>query len=204
MKKILDTSGNCLLEMPSGTGKSVAILSLIFSYLQTSHESRRLIYLTRTVSETQKIHDEARKVIKCLRDDNAERIPIFCLGVSSRYNLCVHKTVSSLPNAVECDSACRDLTASWVREKARHLPDIETCPYYEGYVNNVSDYFHPGVCSLADSRKVGYENTICPYFLTRNALTKPNINVIVGCYAYLLDPKVAEIIGLLLNYFVWE
>lgn len=31
-----------------------------------------------------------------------------------------------------CDSQCRKLTASWVREAKANSPDIETCQFYEG------------------------------------------------------------------------
>ena len=31
-----------------------------------------------------------------------------------------------------CDSQCRKLTASWVREAKANNPDIETCQFYEG------------------------------------------------------------------------
>lgn len=32
LKKTLDVRGHCVLEMPSGTGKTVSLLSLIISY----------------------------------------------------------------------------------------------------------------------------------------------------------------------------
>jgi DNA excision repair protein ERCC-2 len=34
LKKTLDAEGHCVLEMPSGTGKTVSLLSLIVSYIQ--------------------------------------------------------------------------------------------------------------------------------------------------------------------------
>ena len=36
LKETLDAGGHCVLEMPSGTGKTVSLLSLIVSYMQAS------------------------------------------------------------------------------------------------------------------------------------------------------------------------
>lgn len=48
-KKIetLDAGGHCVLEMPSGTGKTVSLLSLIVAYQQFMPEKRKLIYCSR-------------------------------------------------------------------------------------------------------------------------------------------------------------
>jgi DNA excision repair protein ERCC-2 len=40
----LDAGGHCVLEMPSGTGKTVTLLSLIVAYQQYYPEHRKLIY----------------------------------------------------------------------------------------------------------------------------------------------------------------
>jgi Rad3-related DNA helicase len=43
----LDAGGHCVLEMPSGTGKTVSLLSLIVAYQQYYPEHRKLIYCSR-------------------------------------------------------------------------------------------------------------------------------------------------------------
>ena len=40
----LDGGGHCVLEMPSGTGKTISLLSLIVAYQQYYPEHRKLIY----------------------------------------------------------------------------------------------------------------------------------------------------------------
>lgn len=45
----LDAGGHCVLEMPSGTGKTVSLLSLIVAYQQYYPEHRKLIYCSRMV-----------------------------------------------------------------------------------------------------------------------------------------------------------
>lgn len=46
----LDAGGHCVLEMPSGTGKTVSLLSLIVAYQQYKPEKRKLIYCSRLSS----------------------------------------------------------------------------------------------------------------------------------------------------------
>lgn len=40
LKRTLDANGHCVLEMPSGTGKTVSLLSLIVSYQKVSSLNR--------------------------------------------------------------------------------------------------------------------------------------------------------------------
>ena len=55
LKRSLDAQGHCLLEMPSGTGKTVCLLSLITAYLMAHPDRGKLIYCTRTVPEMEKV-----------------------------------------------------------------------------------------------------------------------------------------------------
>jgi Rad3-related DNA helicase len=47
--------GPCVLEMPSGTGKTVSLLSLITSYQLAHPEVGKLVYCSRTVPEIEKV-----------------------------------------------------------------------------------------------------------------------------------------------------
>lgn len=48
--------GHCVLEMPSGTGKTVSLLALIVAYLQVNkHDLTKLVYCSRTVQEINKV-----------------------------------------------------------------------------------------------------------------------------------------------------
>ena len=56
LKRALDNGrtggkGHALLEMPTGTGKTVCLLSLITSYQRQHPQVGKLIYCTRTVPE---------------------------------------------------------------------------------------------------------------------------------------------------------
>uniref|UniRef100_A0A8C9HCX6 General transcription and DNA repair factor IIH helicase subunit XPD n=1 Tax=Piliocolobus tephrosceles TaxID=591936 RepID=A0A8C9HCX6_9PRIM len=63
LKKTLDNNGHCVLEMPTGTGKTVAIFSLITSYQYHKKDDDKFIFCTRTVAEMEKSLIELKKVI---------------------------------------------------------------------------------------------------------------------------------------------
>ncbi|EWC76666.1 hypothetical protein C923_02696 [Plasmodium falciparum UGT5.1] len=64
LKKTLDSEGHCVLEMPTGTGKTVAIFSLITSYQYHKKDEGKFIFCTRTVAEMEKSLIELKKVIQ--------------------------------------------------------------------------------------------------------------------------------------------
>ena len=72
LKQALDAKGHVMLESPTGTGKTVSLLSLITAY-QAAHGEKvgKLIFATRTVNEIRNCMEELKKVItfrrKCIR-----------------------------------------------------------------------------------------------------------------------------------------
>ena len=86
--------GHCLLEMPSGTGKTVTLLSLIVAYMKNYPlELTRLIYCSRTVPELEKVMEELRKLIQYYEKEVPGEQNIVGLALSSRKNLCIHPQV---------------------------------------------------------------------------------------------------------------
>ena len=63
LKQSLDAGGHCLLEMPTGTGKTVCLLSLITSYQFSNPSAGKLIYCTRTVPEMNSVMEELSTVL---------------------------------------------------------------------------------------------------------------------------------------------
>ncbi|KAG2489082.1 hypothetical protein HYH03_012516 [Edaphochlamys debaryana] len=119
LKRSLDARGHCLLEMPTGTGKTITLLSLITSYQLAHKEVGKLIYCTRTVPEMEKVLSELSELVSY----RSQHLPqgagsILALGLSSRKNLCVHPRVAEEGSRESVDAGCRRLTASWVRERA--------------------------------------------------------------------------------------
>ena len=63
LKQTLDGGGHCLLEMPTGTGKTVCLLSLITSYQFANPGAGKLVYCTRTVPEMNSVMEELATVL---------------------------------------------------------------------------------------------------------------------------------------------
>ncbi|XP_010278066.1 PREDICTED: DNA repair helicase XPD isoform X2 [Nelumbo nucifera] len=195
LKRALDARGHCLLEMPTGTGKTIALLSLITSYaLSKPSNPPKLLYCTRTVHEMEKTLAELRLLHDYQLSQLGPSARILALGLSSRKNLCINPSVVSGSSRDSVDAACRKLTASWVRAMAIENPNIPTCCFFENYEKAGSDaMLPPGVYTLQDLRAFGKEKGWCPYFLARHMVQLAN--VVVYSYQYLLDPKVAGIIS---------
>lgn len=93
LKRTLDARGHCLLEMPTGTGKTITLLSLITSYMLAHPEMGKLIYCTRTVHEMEKVLEELRKLQAYQEKELGKAAKMLALGLSSRKNLCIHPEV---------------------------------------------------------------------------------------------------------------
>ncbi|CAK0735965.1 hypothetical protein CVIRNUC_000669 [Coccomyxa viridis] len=198
LKHALDAKGHCLLEMPTGTGKTITLLSLITSYQLAHPEVGKLIYCTRTVPEMEKVLQELKELVdyrdRYLHGPGMEGPKILALGLSSRKNLCIHPRVAEEGSRESCDSQCRKLTASWVREAKANNPDIETCQFYEGLeAVGAEGVMDAGVYTLQDMREYGRKKGWCPYFLARHMLAFAN--VMVYNYQYMLDPKVSNMVS---------
>ncbi|KAG1891003.1 hypothetical protein F4604DRAFT_386121 [Suillus subluteus] len=198
LKRTLDATGHCVLEMPSGTGKTVSLLSLIVSYQQFYPTKRKLIYCSRTVPEIEKALAELKRLmayrIKFAEtpEQKAKEESFMGLGLTSRKNLCIHPDVSKEKKGKIVDARCRDLTNSATCEKGRADPgSVELCDWHENLGKGEPGSLIPsGIWTLADVLQHGRENKTCPYFTVRRMM--PFVDVIIYSFHYLLDPKVAE------------
>ncbi|EGS23598.1 uncharacterized protein CTHT_0002930 [Thermochaetoides thermophila DSM 1495] len=191
LKKTLDAGGNCVLEMPSGTGKTITLLSLIVAYQQHYAEHRKLIYCSRTMSEIEKALVELKALMK-FRAERLGYVEEFRgLGLTSRKNLCLHPSVKREKSGTIVDARCRSLTAGFVKEKKQRGEDVDVCIYHDNL-----DLLEPhnlipnGIWTLDNLLKYGEEHKQCPYFTARRMLQY--CNVVIYSYHYLLDPKIAE------------
>ncbi|KAI1104435.1 putative excision repair protein rhp3 [Jackrogersella minutella] len=191
LKRTLDAGGHCVLEMPSGTGKTVSLLSLIIAYQQHYPEHRKLIYCSRTMSEIEKALAELKALMK-FRADELGRVEDFRgLGLTSRKNLCLHPSVKREKSGAVVDARCRSLTAGFVKEKKDKGESVDTCIYHDNL-----DLLEPhnlvpnGVWTLDGLLRYGEQHKQCPYFTARRMMQY--CDVIIYSYHYLLDPKIAE------------
>ena len=135
LKQILDAHSHGVLEMPTGTGKTVTLFSFITSYQLAHPNLGRLIYCTRTVAEMEKALLELKTVINyrikelqkdklALQETNISTSEneilngsILAIGMSARRNLCINPSVISNSDRDKIDAMCRSMTAPWVRAK---------------------------------------------------------------------------------------
>ena len=78
-----------MLEMPTGTGKTITLLSLITSYQRAHPAMGKLLYCTRTIPEMEKVLEEL-KVLEAHRDElfgQDRKDKLFAVGLTSRRNL---------------------------------------------------------------------------------------------------------------------
>jgi DNA excision repair protein ERCC-2 len=105
--------------MPSGTGKTVSLLSLIVAYQlvcfpigiswclplltrqQHYPERRKLVYCSRTVPEIEKALAELKRLMEYRASTENEIDDFLGIGLTSRKNLCVHPEVRIWPHAYE-------------------------------------------------------------------------------------------------------
>ncbi|KAF5330740.1 hypothetical protein D9619_005756 [Psilocybe cf. subviscida] len=183
LKRTLDATGHCVLEMPSGTGKTVSLLSLIVSYQQFFPTKRKLIYCSRTVPEIEKALTELKRLmdyrIKMAEtEEEKEKESTFMgLGLTSRKNLCINpeifKVVKEKKGKV-VDARCRDLTNSVACEKGRADPgSVELCDWHENLGKmEPGSLIPPGIWTLADVLEYGREKGVCPYFAVRRMVAE--------------------------------
>lgn len=126
------STGHCLLEMPTGTGKTACLLAIVLAYKKKFAKIGKLIYCTRTVPEMNKCMAELDRLVKARKEDslatNGTEEKILGLCLSSRKNMCVHKALEEAGDVESVDSFCRTMTASWVREKGS---SANLCSFYE-------------------------------------------------------------------------
>jgi len=199
LKKAIDQKGHALLEMPTGTGKTVCLVSLITSYQLQYPHTGKLIYCTRTVPEMVKCMEEIKRVmeyrVKLLGPQGDKNVLALCL--SSRRNMCIHPRINEEGDRETVDTLCRQMTASWVRAKAAKEGNgggTALCDFYENYERDGTNAEIPrGVYSLEDLKTLGEQKGWCPYFMTRHLLH--HATILVYNYQYMLDPKVSNLVS---------
>ncbi|CAL1526767.1 unnamed protein product [Lymnaea stagnalis] len=195
LKRTLDAKGHCVLEMPSGTGKTVSLLSLIIAYMRANPlDVTKMIYCSRTVPELEKVVEEMRGLLDYYIQETGEVPNFLGLALSSRKNMCVHPEVSKERDGKLVDGRCHQLTASFVRNRHKSNRDVPICDFYEDFdANGRNVPLPPGIFGLDELREYGRQRGWCPYFLARYAMSQAN--VIVYSYYYLLDPKIADLVS---------
>uniref|UniRef100_H3B2F0 DNA 5'-3' helicase n=1 Tax=Latimeria chalumnae TaxID=7897 RepID=H3B2F0_LATCH len=197
LKRTLDAKGHGVLEMPSGTGKTVSLLSIIVAYQRMyPMEVTKLIYCSRTVPEIEKVIEELRKLLDYYEKQTGEKMMFLGLALSSRKNLCIHPEVSPPRTGVMIKKKKPPpfyslLPAFQLCENVSLYPG---CLFLQEFDANGRQVPLPsGVYNLDDLKTYGKFKGWCPYFLARYTIL--HANVVVYSYHYLLDPKIADLVS---------
>ncbi|CCW62663.1 unnamed protein product [Phytomonas sp. EM1] len=189
LKRGLDQGGHMVLEMPSGTGKTISLLSILVAYLHHHpSEKRKVIYCTRTVEEMTKTMNEMKKLLKRWEIEGERLRPLLGVCLTAKKNLCVNSQVTSNSNPDDVDAGCRSITAPW--------QDEDRCSYFDT-LDQLSIELPPGVYSLDDLKCFGEEHHVCPYYLARKSLVAADL--VVHSYLYMVDPIVSGVVREFLN-----
>jgi DNA excision repair protein ERCC-2 len=151
-----------LLESPTGSGKTIAILYHIMS----KYPERRVVFLTRTNSQGENLLREARAL-------GIDRVMTF-LG---RGEMCLYRGQGSemaLGNPEEQSNYCRTLVE-------RNKRGGGGCPYSTDYGGS----WKKTIMSQEDFLELGKEG-FCPYFAQKNLAG--NAHFIVTTYSFFLNP----------------
>ena len=207
--KALQQSKNCLLESPTGTGKTLTLLCAALAWQQKELEQARLpapadtkegskeslakaapmsriFYCTRT-------HKQLEQVAKQLNNTiYKDRIRMTLL--SSRDNYCVHPTVSKGPNK---NHECAKLTRPNRDIAPEGFVPSSACGYYERLRGKTAADYLRGSGMKQIPRVFDIEqftdycqstHAICPYFTSRLLIN--DVHIILCPYNYLIDPRV--------------
>ena len=196
----MNSSQNCLLESPTGTGKTAALLCASLAWLEneTKKNPQRellVIYASRTHSQLQQVVDQLKKT-------PYKNTPMVIL--SSRKQTCINKEAQK-SGAV--DVMCEIMRANHVEATREHPKDsggFPTCSFYAnfkkngpGFENYLRERAEGGPVEpwdLEDLGKFGTRCTTCPYYEIREV--QKNAKLVLCTYNHLLHPWIRIALGL--------
>ncbi|OAG30001.1 DNA excision repair protein ERCC-2 [Nematocida displodere] len=192
--EVVQGKGHCLLEMPTGTGKTIALLSFLVSYqvhlmtqgvgseqikkegMKRTQNVFRLVYCTRTTAELEKVLAELKGLYAYIKEYIPD-LEYTGIGMAARRTLCLNEEVLKEKETKLINKACK------------HLKN--NCQYFKGYVEDQT--LPPGIYTL-DELKAHCQSTVkCPYYLARALM--PLSDCIVYTYNYMIDPKINELVS---------
>lgn len=184
MKTVISTisgSGHALIEMPCGTGKTIALLASVLSYQLHCRQRDapfKVVYCSRTVSEIDKTLLELKALVAYIGTENQQAVSSYLgIGLSSRQNMCVNEQAQC---SKDVDLACRKMV--------NRLEGLK-CDFYE----NTRAEILPGIYTFDEIKKYSSERGMCPYYLVRECLD--SADCIVYSYNYLLDPAIHPVVS---------
>jgi regulator of telomere elongation helicase 1 len=169
---------NALLESPTGTGKTLCLLTASLAWLNTHNNNNnnkkapvepgaercKIIYASRTHSQLTQLARELKAT--------AYRPAVATLG--SRSLMCVHPKVSQKAgNAL--NAACRAMVSK------------RACAYHDA-VESKKAQFAQHILDIEELVQLGRDEDVCPYYMSREL--EVGADLVLMPYNYLLDPSI--------------
>ncbi|KAL6121161.1 rad15 [Nucleospora cyclopteri] len=173
----LGSKGHILIEMPSGTGKTISLLSATVSYLIFCRKTKKpfqIVYCSRTLQEISKALQELKNLINYIK--KYVEFDFLGVGLSAKRNMCINET--ALKGNVEL-----------ICKKMINRLENTKCDFYENKTYKIPN----GVYDFEDLKKMGRKEGFCPYYLVRDVLTE--CDCIIYPYNYIIDPVISNIVS---------
>lgn len=206
--KALQQSKHCLLESPTGTGKTLTLLCASLAWQQKEIEQNRMAAIDDNKDKTSesatrpapisrifyctRTHKQLEQVAKQL-GNTVYKDKIRMTLLSSRENYCIHPIVSKGPNKNhECVKVTRP-----DRHNAGVRGFKSECGFYERLKGkSASDYMRvggskqlPRVFDIEQfTEYCQTTHAICPYYTSRLLIN--DVQIILCPYNYLIDPRI--------------
>lgn len=158
------TNSHCLIESPTGTGKSLSIICSVLGYLQSQSEKPQIFICSRTHKQLDQLIEQLRKT------SYNPRITI----LGSRNQYCINSKLKDTPDK---NKGCQELLKS------------KNCNYFNGkekLMKKMSDKLF----DIEELKVEGKKCTGCPYFASR--LLQTEGEVIFAPYNYLIETSIRE------------
>lgn len=166
--KALASREHAILESPTGTGKTISLLTSCLAYVKKAREKGnydiKILYMSRTHSQLQQVIKELRKTVY--------RPRMMIMG--SRDHLCVNPTLNNIKG-------------NFKKIRCQHMVKQRTCNYNTNLKSYTSHYILDTIFDIEDLVEVGKRARICPYYYSRGKIDDRDI--IFMPYNYLLDKR---------------
>ncbi|KAL6122270.1 RAD3-like DNA-binding helicase [Nucleospora cyclopteri] len=163
--KAFKSNTSSLIESPTGTGKSLAIICAVLGYLENEKEKRPKIFIC------SRTHKQLDQLVEQLKKTNyTPKISI----LGSRNQYCINTRVK---NAADKNAACKEAV------------NKKEC-IFKGGVGRLKSFFVEKVFDLEELKSKGKKCAGCPYFAARELAE--DAEVIFAPYNYLIDPNIRK------------
>ncbi|UMM13126.1 hypothetical protein L5515_001560 [Caenorhabditis briggsae] len=187
------------LESPTGTGKTLSLLCSTLAWVQKLKESKPMDFATwqssgaggaektedklknsfiPTIFYASRTHSQLEQVVHELNRTEYKWVKTTILG--SREHFCINQKVKKIKESNRQAHVCRGLVSK------------RSCHYYNKFdaltTDKANEILEKGeAMDIEDFVKIGTQNSICPYFMSRQR--SETAELILLPYNYIIDPK---------------